>query len=143
MGQIAFENRASFGRGCRIRKANHEFMVDVQTAGIEIGRSGVNDVVDHEQFGVQDLRLVFVDFDSGPQELCIQAVARQPGNLDVAVPRKNELHPPSASRHAHQPPAKPPRWDKIGADNLHVARAGQVEHQRALKRPVSAPRFAQ
>ena len=48
-------------RHLMIRHADHEFIIDAQAARIEIRGADVNDIVENQEFGMQDLRLILVN----------------------------------------------------------------------------------
>ena len=57
-----------------ILKAERQFIID-EAALVVIGRADVHYVVDNDQFRMQNLRLILIDFDARRQEPPIEALS--------------------------------------------------------------------
>src|SRR5712692_11846375 len=55
MAQIGIENGPRLPGHARVRNAHQQFVVDPQAPNVEVGRAGIDDVVEDEQFGVENL----------------------------------------------------------------------------------------
>ena len=60
----AGENFARLRSHFFVFESNHQFVINVEAALVEIGGADINNVVDDDQFGVQNLGQVFVDLNS-------------------------------------------------------------------------------
>ena len=76
--QSPLEKRAGLFGELRVSKANDQFVIDVETARIEVSRAEVNRIINDEEFGVEDLGLVLVNLHAVPKQSQIKALGRQP-----------------------------------------------------------------
>ena len=77
MLQSVLENLACASGHFGILKTNHQFVIDVQAALIEVRRTDIDDIIDDDQFRMKNLRLVFINLNTGFQKATIQAPASQ------------------------------------------------------------------
>ena len=71
MSKGTLKNRASFFNELHIVKSNQQFIIDVQTALVQIRGPCINHMIDDEQFSMKDLWFVFVNFNSRAEKASI------------------------------------------------------------------------
>ena len=113
---------------------DHQLIVDVQAARVEVGRPHIDDVIGDDELRVEDLRLVFVNLHAGFQETPVETLPRQLRDQHVGFARQNQLHRAAAPRDAGQVPPNAPGRQKIGNHDLHVRCPRQIPAQSPLER---------
>jgi len=66
-----------------ILKTYHQLVVNLQTPLIEVRRAHIHDVVNDDEFRVEDLGLILKNLDAGFEESAIQTLTGQLRNEDV------------------------------------------------------------
>src|SRR5205085_10255635 len=107
-------------------ETDHQLIINVEAALVEVGRADIDDVINDDQFCVKDLRLVLINGNAGPEEAAIETLAGQLRDEHVGFAGKNHLNAPATSSDLNQTTADPPGWQKIGDDDLDIARLGQI-----------------
>src|SRR5207247_3369904 len=97
----------------------------------EGGRADVDDVVENEQFCVEDLRLVFVDLDAAAHEHPIEAATGQLGQCHIGFAGEDQLNAATPFADAQEFFAQSPGRQKIGADEPDGVRPRKVFALRA------------
>src|SRR6267378_6051447 len=108
--KVSGENVARFGRKLRIGESDEQFVINVQTARVEIRGSRVNDVVRDDQLGVQYLRLVFVNLHAAAEQALIKTVRGQLNQRYIRCAGKNEPRASAAPGNKHQRTAEAEGW---------------------------------
>src|SRR6185295_18844017 len=101
--------------------AHEQFVIKVEAAEIEVAGAGVNHVVDDDELGVEDLRLVFVDFHAGAEQAAVEDAGGELGNGDIGFGGQDELDAVAVFGGVDDEVANGPGGQKIGGDNLDVA----------------------
>ena len=102
MFKSILENGSGLLRHPAIRKPDHEFVINIDAARIEIGRSNVYRLIDNKQFRMENLRLVFLYLDSGSQQPGIQTLSRETRDGHVCFSCQDEFDFAPALHHARQ-----------------------------------------
>src|SRR5437667_12772932 len=101
-------------------EANHQLVIDLETARIKIRRANIDDPVDNDQLRVEDLGLIFIELDAFVQEPAIKTSSRQLGRHDIGFAREDQLHFPPATGDIDKLAPKAPGRDKIGNHDLNL-----------------------
>lgn len=126
------ENRARFFGHFFVGEANHQLVVDIKAALIEVGRADINDVINDDQFRVEDLRLIFVNRNARFQKAPIETLAGELRKSDVGFTRENKLYVSPTASNRDQAATNAPGREKISHNNPHVAGSSEVGTKRAL-----------
>ena len=74
MFEIILEYLARLSRHFGAFEADHQLVIDVQAALIEVGRANVHDIVNNDQLGMENLRLIFANLNSAFEQPAIKAL---------------------------------------------------------------------
>src|SRR5206468_8449469 len=64
MPQVVVKNLGALAGEFRVADTDDQFIIDAQAPHVEVGRADIDDVVENEQFCVENLRLIFVNLDA-------------------------------------------------------------------------------
>src|ERR1041385_1557872 len=143
MAQSILEDLVSLGCDLIVLKANHDLIIDVQASLIEVRRSHVNDIIDDDQFGCQDLWLIFVNRNARFQKAAIKTLGGQLREGDIRFSSEDHLDPAAVVNHTSERAPQSPGREKISHDDLNVAGMDEVSSQGALDWAGAASRSAQ
>lgn len=116
--QCGVENVSGLIRDLRVSESNNQLVIDIETSGVQVCGSNVNGFIDDEEFGMQDLGLIFVDLNPALKQTEVQTLRGQPRDGNVALGAQKQLHSPTSSNHSDQMPAQLPAWQKIRHHDL-------------------------
>jgi hypothetical protein len=83
IGEVFFEDGLGFGDDGWEGDTEEEFVINAEATDVEVGGSDVNGVIDLDEFGVKDLRLIFVEGDAGFEEALVETPTRRLHEDDV------------------------------------------------------------
>lgn len=72
-----------------IFQPQHQFVIQIETANIKVGRADIGGIADSDEFGMQDLRLIFINLHAGFQQTMIQAAGGKLGNEYIRFARQD------------------------------------------------------
>ena len=125
---------AGSGRLHRVLKSHEQLIINVETPLVQICGTNIDDAINDDQLGVQNLGLIFKNPEACAEHPAIKTLRRKPGKRHIRLPTQHHLNRASAMHHLRQIPPKPARGQKVGRHDLHVHRMGQILPQRALDR---------
>lgn len=116
-----FEEVQALGGETLVLDADEEFVVNHEAAFVHVGGADVGDVVEAEEFGVEDLWLVFVEFDAGAEEVLVEFVGGDLGKGDVGFAGKDEADAAAAADDADDFAPELAGREEVGGDDVGVA----------------------
>ena len=143
MFQGPLENVLRPGGDGFVLKPQHQFVIQIQAADVEVAGADVSDAVGDDQLRVQDLRLIFIDLHARLQQTMIQTARRQLGNQHVRPSGQDQLNPPAIPRRAPQVSPHPPGRQKIGGDDPDLACQDEIVVQGGLEGAGTPARMAE
>ena len=75
MFEGALKDFARSSRDLFIFEPDHEFIINVEAALVEVRRADINDVIDDDQLRVQDLRLILINVETTSEQTPIKTLA--------------------------------------------------------------------
>src|SRR5207249_4392642 len=91
----AFDEGLVFG-------ADHQFVIYAEAALIEVCRTDIDEVVDDDEFGMENLRFVFSDLRACFQEPAVEAASGKLSKADIRFAGQDQLDCAAGASHMHQ-----------------------------------------
>jgi hypothetical protein len=101
-----------------VGEADEQFVIDAEAASVEVGGAEVEGLVDEDEFGMEDLGLVFGDLDMGAEEASIEAAGGGLEEWDVGFSREDELDGTAPAGDALEGTEEAAGWQEVGGDDL-------------------------